>query len=209
MEDCQKSGKPVPLFYAYRCVSTDMISAFIFGKQLGLIDREDWGKSFYASWRSLWEISPLIRQIPVLFKVIMSLPRWVTAATSPQALEVVDMQGQIDKWTMEALSVDPEKQDPSKSASILSGLVHSDVLPPEEKTLNRLSIEANNLLAAGFETTGATLSHMTYMILAHPHVQKRLVAELKEAIPDSANIPNYQKLETLPYLHAVVKESIR
>lgn len=209
MEECRQAGKPVPLFYAYRCISADMISGFIFGKQLGLIDREDWGKSFYASWRSLWEISPLIRQIPVLFKIIMSLPRWVTAATSPQALEVVDMQGQIDKWTMEALSVDPEKEDTSKSASILSGLAHSDVLPAEEKTLKRLSIEANSLLAAGFETTGATLTHMTYMILAHPEVQKRLVAELKATIPDPDNIPDYQELEMLPYLRAVVKESLR
>lgn len=212
MTECQQAGKPVPLFYAYRCISADMISAFIFGKQLGLIERNDWGKSFYASWRSLWEISPLIRQIPVLFKIIMSLPRWVTAATSPQALEVVDLQGQIDKWTMDALSSvePPEKHDPDKSASsILSGLAHSDVLPPEEKTLRRLSIEANSLLAAGFETTGATLTHMTYMILAHPDVHKRLFAELNAAIPDPDDIPDYQTLETLPYLRAVVKESIR
>ncbi|ETN43467.1 uncharacterized protein HMPREF1541_02626 [Cyphellophora europaea CBS 101466] len=209
MEDCQKARKPVSLFYAYRCISADMISAFIFGRSLGLIDREDWGKSFYASWRSLWELSPLIRQIPVLLKIIGGLPRWVTAVTSPLALEVVDMQAQIDRWTMEALYVDSEKCDASKDATILSGLVHSDVLPPEEKTLRRLSIEANSLLAAGFETAGATLTHMTYMILAHPKIKHKLVEVLNEAIPDPTQIPNWQTLENIPYLRAVVKESVR
>jgi cytochrome P450 len=72
-----------------------------------------------------------------------------------------------------------------------------------------LSIEANSLLAAGFETTGATLSHMTYSILANSQIRDKLIKELHEAIPDPTNIPDCHELERLPYLTATIKESLR
>lgn len=209
MKACEVSGQPVPLFFAYRCLTADMISDFIFGRQLGLIDREDWGKAFYNSWRSLWDLSPLIRQLPWLMKVVLGLPRWITAAVSPEALEVIDMQGQIDTWTLDTLESDRTSEKSSQRPNILSGLAKSDILPPHEKTVKRLSIEANSLLAAGFETTGAVLTHMTYCILANPGTHRKLLKELHDAIPDPTNIPALQTLEKLPYLTAVIKESLR
>lgn len=206
---CKEAGKPVPLFLAYRCLTADVVSEFIFGRQLGLINREDFGSAFYASWRSLWDLSPVIRQFPWLMKVMLGLPRWVTAVASPKALEVIDMQAQIDQWTLEALDSKAGVKKPSENGSILAALVTSDILPPEEKTLKRLSIEANSLLAAGFETTGAVLTHMTYSILADPQRRRKLVKELHEAIPDPRDIPSWQTLEKLPYLTAVIKETLR
>jgi cytochrome P450 len=50
---------------------------------------------------------------------------------------------------------------------------------------------------------------MTYLVLSHPKVYKKLLAELEQAIPDLNNIPGVLVLEKLPYLYAVVKESLR
>lgn len=209
MIECKAAGKPVPLFLAYRCLTADVISEFIFGRQLGIINREDFGKAFYESWRSLWDLSPVIRQFPWMMKVLLGLPRWVTAAVSPKALEVIDMQAQIDRWTLEAINDSTEGKDAGSSGSILAALVTSEDLPSDEKTFKRLSIEANSLLVAGFETTGAVLTHMTYCVLADPQRREKLVKELHEAIPDPAAIPTWQTLEKLPYLTAVIKETLR
>lgn len=209
MIECKAACKPVPLFIAYRCLTADVVSEFIFGRPLGLINREDFGKAFYSSWRSLWDLSPVIRQFPWMMKVLLGLPRWVTAVASPKALEVIDMQAQVDQWTLDALNDTSRAKDPSKNGSILAALATSDDLPPDEKTLKRLSIEANSLLAAGFETTGAVLTHMTYSILADPQRCSTLVNELKHALPDPAEIPPWQTLEQLPYLTAVIKETLR
>lgn len=64
MAACAEHDEPIPLFYAYRCLTGDIISEYAFGKQLGLLDRPDRGESFISALRSLLEISGLIRQIP-------------------------------------------------------------------------------------------------------------------------------------------------
>ncbi|KAI4254498.1 MAG: hypothetical protein LQ352_003073 [Teloschistes flavicans] len=65
------------------------------------------------------------------------------------------------------------------------------------------------LLAAGFETTGFTLTTATYHILANPSILLQLQQELQSHIPSASNIPPWRTLSKLPYLSAVVKESLR
>lgn len=72
-------------------MTVDIISEYAFGKQLGLLDRRDWGESFYSAWRALWEMSGLIRQIPIIMPIFESMPRWLLAYVNPGALEVIDM----------------------------------------------------------------------------------------------------------------------
>ena len=103
MREVMVQDKPVPLFFAYRCLTVDIICEYLYGKQLHLLDRGDWGRSFYSAWRSLWELSPLIRQYPFMMAAFRLTPRWLLAKTQPQALEVVDMEKQTDTWTKEIL----------------------------------------------------------------------------------------------------------
>lgn len=199
----------VPLFYAYRCMTVDMISEYAFGKQLDLLDREDWGESFYSAWRALWEMSGLIRQIPVIMTIFEAMPRWVLAYVNPGALEVIDMQDATDLQMREILDTDPEVYAARPYPTVMWEVAQSDLLPPEEKTFKRLATDANSILAAGFETTGNVLTLMTYLVLQHPEIHQRLKDELQEAIPDAETIPSWQILERLTLLSAVVKESLR
>ncbi|KAF2842833.1 putative cytochrome P450 [Patellaria atrata CBS 101060] len=209
MEACATKNEPVPLFFAYRCMSVDIITEFIFGEGLNLLEREDWGRNFYTAWRSLWDLSPLIRQFPPLLTISMAMPRWFTALTNPLALNVVDMFKYIDDQTEKALRSSPEKIKQKGRPVAVYDVAQSDNLPSQEKTFERLAVEANGLVAAGFETTAATLSTATYFVLANPQVHAKLVEELQERIPDLNEIPLYSTLEKFPYLWAVVKESLR
>lgn len=209
MQACADREEPIPLFYAYRCLTVDVIYEYIFGAQLGLLKRADWGRSFYSAWRSLWDLSPLTRQIPGMLDVLMSMPRWLTAITSPKALEVADLFKAIDNETERLLRSDPEKVESKEILPVIWETARNSTLPPQERTMKRMAVEANGLVAAGFETTGGTLTHITYLILSHPNVHRKLVEVLQNAIPHVKNMPGWLELEKIPYLYAVVKEGIR
>lgn len=93
--------------------------------------------------------------------------------------------------------------------TIFHGLISNPNLPESEKVTDRLLDEARVLIGAGTDTTANTLAALTYHILANPEVLKRLKAELAEAMPDAEAMPELARLETLPYLTAVIQEGIR
>lgn len=209
MHSCAERNGPIPLFYAYRCLTVDIISDYAYAGQLGMLDRDDWGESFYSAWRSLWEMSGIVRQWPFIMDIFMAMPRWLTALVSPKALEVVDMKTATDEQTRRVLETDPEVYKARPYPTIMWGVANDPSLPPQEKSFERLAVEANSILAAGFETTGGVLSLMTFLVLDHPEIHKRLKEELEAAIPDPDTIPSWQVLEKLPLLSGVVKESLR
>lgn len=136
MAACADEDVPIPLFYAYRCLTVDMISEYAFGKQYGLIGRADWGESFYSAWRALWEMSGLIRQIPVIMPIFEAMPRWLLAIVNPGALEVIDMQIATNEQMKRVLSADPEVYNARPFPTVMWEVAHSDILPPKKRPLN-------------------------------------------------------------------------
>lgn len=102
---------------------------------------------------------------------------------------------------------DAEKEKPSHR-TIFHELINGD-LPAKEKSLPRLVDEGQTMIAAGQETSSFFLKTTTYHILANEEIHSKLTAELREAIPNPNAIPPLARLETLPYLHAVVQEGHR
>lgn len=98
-----------------------------------------------------------------------------------------------------------------KSAShptIFHDILESN-LPPEEKELDRLWQEGQTVIGAGTETTAWTLSVIIYHVLANPDIHDRLQSELTDVFLDAGGSPSFNRLETLPYLSAVVSEGLR
>ncbi|KAF2403936.1 cytochrome P450 [Trichodelitschia bisporula] len=209
MRTALAADEPIPLFFAFRGLTVDIVSEYLFGASPDILERPDWGRSFYGAWRGLWELSPLIRQIPGILAVFRWTPRWLLKATNPKALEVLDMETQTDAWTARLLATPEAEIKKRPQRTVLWEVAHSNALPAEERTFKRLAVDGNNILAAGFETTGNMLSHMMYGVLSQPAVHARLCKELENAIPDPESMPNSQVLEKLPYLNAVVKETLR
>lgn len=82
-------------------------------------------------------------------------------------------------------------------------------MPKEEKTLERLTYESNGVTMAGPATTAASLSNVTYYLLSNPKAYQKLREELLNKIPDAKHLPRWAELEELPYLTAVIHESLR
>jgi cytochrome P450 len=82
-------------------------------------------------------------------------------------------------------------------------------LPPSKKTEEALFENAQMLVGAGLEKTGFTLSTAHYHVLGNPDVCKCLRKELAENWSDGDPIPPWTMLERLPYLKAIIQESLR
>ena len=76
-------------------------------------------------------------------------------------------------------------------------------------TLQELTGDALLLLLAGTDSTAHTLVTATYGLLTNPEMLRKLKIELKNAIPDRDSLVEWAALEKLPYLRAVIKESLR
>ncbi|KAL2802163.1 cytochrome P450 [Aspergillus granulosus] len=82
-------------------------------------------------------------------------------------------------------------------------------LPPSEKTLARLSEEGLIILGAGSETTANTMSLTLYHLTNNPDILEELRAELKSVMPAPDTPVKWSDLEQLPFLTAVINESLR
>ena len=64
------------------------------------------------------------------------------------------------------------------------------------------------LLAAGFETTRTSLSFITHCLVTNPDVQEKVRDEIKQLLEQDGTL-GYNTVTNLPYLDAVIKESLR
>ena len=96
----------------------------------------------------------------------------------------------------------------AKYKTVFSDILASD-LPPQEKTVHRMQQEAGGVVGAAIDTTKAALSLASFYILNDPKILATLRAELQKSSPDEAKPPTLTELERLPYLTAIIKESLR
>ena len=92
--------------------------------------------------------------------------------------------------------------------TIFSELLEADV-PAEEKSVKRLTEEAQVIISAGATTTAHFLTLTIYHILTNEEIHRKVQAELLSATAASSGTPAMQDFEQLPYLNAVIKEGFR
>jgi benzoate 4-monooxygenase len=72
-----------------------------------------------------------------------------------------------------------------------------------------LTAEALTQLIAGSDTTSNSSCALLYHVTKTPGVLEKLQAELDAATPDDAKVPSYEAIRNLPYLEAVINETLR
>jgi cytochrome P450 len=90
------------------------------------------------------------------------------------------------------------------------------LLSPQEKdkeyvvpTVDELKDEAYSILAASADTTGNAMTVSAYNVVSNPEIFEKVRKELQAEFPDPNERLDFVKLETLPYLSAVIKEVLR
>lgn len=93
--------------------------------------------------------------------------------------------------------------------TIFHELISSKSLPPQETTPSRLAQEGQILVQGGTLTTSWTISLAAFHLLNKPSTLRKLRDELFAALPSPDETVSLVQLEQLPYLRAVIKESLR
>ncbi|MCO5547857.1 hypothetical protein L7F22_001309 [Adiantum nelumboides] len=72
-----------------------------------------------------------------------------------------------------------------------------------------LTAEALTQLIAGSDTTSNTSTAILYHVVSHPKVYEKLRKEIDEHLKETEEVPLNSDVESLPYLQAVINESLR
>ncbi|QPC67970.1 hypothetical protein HYE67_010201 [Fusarium culmorum] len=76
-------------------------------------------------------------------------------------------------------------------------------------TDDELIAESSTMFFAGTDTTATTVSVALWHLIHQPDDYARLQDELRTIMPDVNSRPGLRELESLPFLEACVKESLR
>lgn len=96
----------------------------------------------------------------------------------------------------------------SGKRTIFQELLSTQSLPPEEKSVERLTDEGAVLLGAGSETVAKTLGIIIVHLMMNSDKVKRIKTEILQTVSDQKDL-SWVTLEKLPYLSAVIKEGLR
>lgn len=209
------TGSPVDVFDMFAAATMDFVTCYQFGLSAGtnFLSDEVLRRDFLRRYRSRRAHVFWPGELPTLTawlgKVgIRLVPRWVDEANRwierwaldmcDRAAELTgtDTGGAVFPQLMCALGQDDGSKSPTPGA-------------PQERRLTVAS-EMLDHLAAGFETSSITLTYLAWELSRRPCAQARLRQELKALMPPSSgSLPDPKELDRLPYMHAVVQETLR
>ncbi|KAK3291706.1 benzoate 4-monooxygenase cytochrome p450 [Chaetomium fimeti] len=198
--------EPFDVTTALSLFTTDVISGYCLGENLGLVAQKGWEPNFREPLYAQLKLVYLFRFFPWMrhlgFAMAMFTRRLSEDMESLFSVLIVDMpnyvksaQARVDKGIDEGTTV--------------FGSVLQSNLPPSEKALQRLVEEGFSLFVAGTETVSWALTVITYHLLTKPSVLERLTAEVRGAVNSSGQVPDWAAVEKLPYLSAVIHEGLR
>ncbi|KAK1836967.1 cytochrome P450 CYP542B3 [Podospora conica] len=202
--------REINIIYPFSAFTNDVINSYAFARHDDLLASPTYGRHVTADLLAGTHSGKTIQHLPLLLPLIAALPARVASALVPGwagflamkrtiAAQIADIQRTPRaEWELDA-------QHPT----IFHALLDSPLLPPGEKTLRRLAHEGQVLVQAGTLTASWTLAVATFHLLDQPAVLGRLRDELERAVPDPARVVGLAELDQLPYLRAVVKETLR
>ncbi|KAL8983670.1 MAG: hypothetical protein Q9205_002148 [Flavoplaca limonia] len=202
-------ARPLKLGHLYRCMTADIITSYTLGNSYDLLSTGNEAKSegfleaFQFTFRLLW----LLREIPYLGTMV----RWLGKGVG-RWCGGLGILGRLLRWQWEIdthLTLLHTTPPPSLTPAIIPSYIHNSSLPLHLRSAQPLHGTTIMLLAAGFETTAFTLTTATYHLLSSPLCLQILLQELRTSIPDPNRIPSWSLLAKLPYLTAIIKESLR
>ncbi|PQE29408.1 Cytochrome P450 protein [Rutstroemia sp. NJR-2017a WRK4] len=198
------------LFLGLRSFALDAITSFCFATSANALSVPDFQSPIILAMEASHESNPLFKHFPHLRILITNLPTHLSAILSPRTSGLAHLQKML------ATQVNSVLASPAKLNSAPHRTIYHELLnpPPNRghsvKNKRDLIDEAQALTFGGVDTVGNTLMLGIHHLLDNPPMAQRLKSELLSIWPDlHSPPPRFESLEKLPYLTAVIKESLR
>ncbi|RFU78085.1 cytochrome p450 [Trichoderma arundinaceum] len=200
-----RSGNVVQVHYAFKALASDLITFYSFDQCMNILDEPDFGKANFDATDDFFFLTHLGKVFPWLMGLFTTAPNWIIRILFPNMYEMRARRN----WWSDAVQDIKNSPDPQRiKRTIFEGILSSK-LPDSDKTDARMAGEAQLVVFAGEGTTAWTMNAALYQILADPIVCKKLRTELTTLTSTTDGIPSLTEAETLPYLSAVIQETIR
>ncbi|KAI1633230.1 putative flavonoid 3-hydroxylase [Biscogniauxia mediterranea] len=198
----------------YLAYSTSNIFSYSIGQPSGLLEDEkravQWRRSIGAS--AEWTL--VARHFTWLLRYVLKMPRRIMNVVLHDLSGIAGSHHDMSNLAIKEIeSHGRQGEDENKTGgfpNVFQLILSNDNLPPCEKTPSRMAEEAFILIGAGGETTARAMTAATYFVLSNKDtVLPKLKEELLTVMPDPLSRPSVRELERLPWLTAVIKESLR
>ena len=203
--------KPIDILYPFSAFTNDVINEYSFAKCDHLVEDPSYGKPVTDCLLTGTHYGKYIQHYEIILILINLLPEFLSAALVPgwrgflktthdirAIIASIAVTQHTSRWELDV-----------SHPTIFHALLSSRSLPPHEKCLPRLADEGRTIVQAGTLTTSWALTVATYHLLANPPILSRLRQELVVNIPDPNAVVPLAQLEQLPFLRAVMKETLR
>ncbi|KAK4173318.1 putative cytochrome P450 E-class, group I [Triangularia setosa] len=197
-----KTGEISRLDVALMALTMDIISDYCFGRDGNYLYKPDFELRYKEAVLGATEGSFLLMQCPwvpsVMERILLFIVRSASPAlnTSPCHTYVFDRQNDMIQQVKPILT-----RTEGEKANSMPFSTRKNV----EKIVRRATI----ISGAGSETTAQTLTGMLFYLKHVLDSLAKLREELDATIPNESAVLSWSRLQKLPYLTAVIKESLR
>ncbi|GCB25018.1 pisatin demethylase [Aspergillus awamori] len=201
LDSTAKDGSTLDLGHWLQCFAFDTISEITYGERFGFLDNGKDINNLIANLDQSFVISSLVGLLIWLRPLALFLGSFF--ATS-DALYVARFNAQKFKELSQEYLKNPS---PSGLIPMVRRLLHARQEDVKGLTDKDIQTSAASNIGAGSDTTAIGLSSVIFYSYRFPETLKKLRQEIQDAGLGSE--PSFQDTQKLPYLQAVIKESMR
>ncbi|KAF7859461.1 uncharacterized protein EAF02_010909 [Botrytis sinoallii] len=201
--------RPIDMHRLCRSISAEVIFKILFDKRQNLLSSQEEQPELLASMDAFLNNFWILKAFPVVTWLATNLPDSLAQKTVPGFKDIRD---KCTKWATMAVARQKLREitkDDSSNTFFDLLLASTPDEPRSEVSIPDLSDEAFLFVLAGTDTTGATIANALYYILSSPSVSSKLLDELTANGITSQETFDCSRVQRLPYLTAVIKESMR
>ncbi|OJJ51796.1 hypothetical protein ASPZODRAFT_149003 [Penicilliopsis zonata CBS 506.65] len=206
-EKCTTAADTIRLHDLYANLTTDVITEYTYGQSMDCLDENGVNSILEAS-DGFSSLVHIIWFLPVLSTILRGIPLSVMENLQPRAAKFFGLQRMIRERSQAILNKTDHRAEDKTARTVFEALTASSV-PAEEKSLSRLEDESVVVLLAGMGTTARVLSTGSLHLANNKALALKLRQELMQVMPDPTSKPSWSQLEQVPYLTAVINESLR
>ncbi|KAF5329959.1 hypothetical protein D9611_010489 [Ephemerocybe angulata] len=197
----------VNIYHGFLSVTMEVVTAYCYGESYHAIEDPNYSLPIVLALKSTNFLVFVMQHFRFLEPLLLGMPAWIENMLPDATTAFKQLMTKLDEQ-ISGIMNDPAKVQASEHRTIFHHMLN-----PKEggKQLDHRELrdEGTLLLAAGTDTTANTCNLATFYILSNAEIQKKLKEELKEAWPNADEHISLEKLEKLPYLTAIINESLR
>ncbi|CAE6418186.1 unnamed protein product [Rhizoctonia solani] len=216
------NSQAIDLFKWSHLISLEIIGQAGMGHSFGILDGKVpaylfASRDLFALLTEMWYLHPFIaflaRLGPAFLRraVVEHVPHRLVQRMKNVADTMHETAVDIMRRKREALSSGTLDSEVAAGRDIMTALLRHNLMaaPQDQMTDEDVLAQINGLAFAGNDTTSSALSRTIHLLAEHPCIQSKLRDEIRRAHHFYGKNLDYDQLNSLLYLDAVCRESLR